>query len=207
MARYTGPVCRLCRREGLKLFLKGDRCYTDKCAIGRRNYAPGQHGQNSKKLSNYGTQLREKQKVRKYYGVLEGQFSEYYKMADKMSGKSGDNLLKLLELRFDNVIYRLGFANSRAEARQLVVHGHFTRNGKKADIPSMILKVGDEIQVKEKSQSSAKFKGLIENHKKTAPQWLQVDPDNFTGRIIAEPVKEDIEIPIEEHLIVELYSK
>lgn len=207
MARYTGPVCRLCRREGLKLFLKGDRCYTDKCAIGRRNYAPGQHGQNSKKLSNYGTQLREKQKVRKYYGVLEGQFVEYYKIADKMSGKSGDNLLKLLELRFDNVIYRLGFANSRAEARQLVVHGHFTINGKKADIPSMILKVGDEIQVKEKSQSSAKFKGLIENHKKTAPQWLQVDPDNFTGRIIAEPVKEDIEIPIEEHLIVELYSK
>lgn len=207
MARYTGPVCRLCRREGLKLFLKGDRCYTDKCAIGRRNYAPGQHGQNSKKLSNYGTQLREKQKVRKYYGVLEGQFVEYYKIADKMSGKSGNNLLKLLELRFDNVIYRLGFANSRAEARQLVVHGHFTINGKKADIPSMILKVGDEIQVKEKSQSSAKFKGLIENHKKTAPQWLQVDPDNFTGRIIAEPVKEDIEIPIEEHLIVELYSK
>lgn len=207
MARYTGPVCRICRREGLKLFLKGDRCYTDKCSIGRRNYAPGQHGQNNKKLSNYGTQLREKQKVRKYYGVLEGQFSEYYKMAEKMSGKSGDNLLKLLELRFDNVVYRLGFASSRAEARQLVVHGHFTVNGKKADIPSMILKVGDEIQVKEKSRSSAKFKSLIENHRNTAPQWLQVDPDNFTGRIIGEPVKEDIEIPIEEHLIVELYSK
>lgn len=207
MARYTGPVCRICRREGLKLFLKGDRCYTDKCSIGRRNYAPGQHGQNNKKLSNYGTQLREKQKVRKYYGVLEGQFAEYFKIADKMQGKTGDNLLKLLELRFDNVVFRLGFASSRAEARQLVVHGHFTVNGKKADIPSMILQVGDVLQVKEGSQSSAKFKSLIENHKKTAPQWLQVEPDNFTGRIIAEPVKEDIEIPIEEHLIVELYSK
>lgn len=207
MARYTGPVCRICRREGLKLFLKGDRCYTDKCSIGRRNYAPGQHGQSTKKLSNYGTQLREKQKVRKYYGVLEGQFAEYFNIADKMQGKTGDNLLKLLELRFDNVVFRLGFASSRPEARQLVVHGHFTVNGKKADIPSMILKVGDVVQVKEKSQSSDKFKTLIENHKKTAPQWLQVEPDNFTGRLIAEPVKEDIEIPIEEHLIVELYSK
>ena len=207
MARYTGPVCRLCRREGLKLYLKGDRCYTDKCSIGRRNYAPGQHGQNTKKLSNYGTQLREKQKVRKYYGVLEGQFAEYFNMAENMSGKTGTNLLKLLELRFDNIIYRLGFASSRPEARQLVVHGHFTINGKKADVPSMILKVGDVIQIKEKSQSSAKFKALIENHKKTAPQWLQVDPNNFTGRIIAEPTKEDIELPIEEHLIVELYSK
>ncbi len=207
MARYTGPVCRLCRREGLKLYLKGDRCYTDKCSIGRRNYAPGQHGQNNKKLTNYGIQLREKQKVRKYYGVLEGQFAEYYTLADKMAGKTGDNLLKLLELRFDNVIYRLGFASSRPEARQLVVHGHFTVNGKKADIPSMILQPGDEIKVKEKSQSSAKFKALVENHKKTAPQWLQVDPDNFAGRIIADPAKEDIEIPIEEHLIVEYYSK
>ena len=207
MARYTGPVCRICRREGLKLYLKGDRCYTDKCAIGRRNYAPGQHGQSSKKLTNYGMQLREKQKVRKYYGVLEGQFKEYFNAADKMAGKTGDNLLKLLELRFDNVIYRLGFASSRPEARQLVVHGHFTVNGKKADIPSMLIKVGDEIKIKEKSQSSEKFKALVENHKKTAPQWLQVEPENFTGRIIAEPVREDIEIPIEEHLIVELYSR
>ncbi len=207
MARYTGPVCRLCRREGLKLYLKGDRCYTDKCSIGRRNYAPGQHGQNTKKLSNYGTQLREKQKVRKYYGVLEGQFAEYFNMADNMAGKTGENLLKLLELRFDNIIYRLGFASSRPEARQLVVHGHFTLNGKKADVPSMILKVGDVVAIKEKSQSSDKFKALIVNHKRTAPQWLQVDPDNFTGRLIAEPTKEDIELPIEEHLIVELYSK
>ena len=207
MARYTGPVCRICRREGLKLYLKGDRCYTDKCSIGRRNYAPGQHGQSNKKLTNHGIQLREKQKVRKYYGVLEGQFKEYFNMANRKSGKTGDNLLTLLELRFDNVVYRLGYANSRAEARQLVVHGHFTINGKKADIPSMILGVGDVVQIKDKSQSSAKFKGLIENHKKTAPQWLQVDPDSFTGRIVAEPVKEDIEIPIEEHLIVEWYSK
>jgi len=207
MARYTGPVCRICRREGLKLYLKGDRCYTDKCSIGRRNYAPGQHGQSNKKLTNHGIQLREKQKVRKYYGVLEGQFKEYFNMANRKSGKTGDNLLTLLELRFDNVVYRLGYANSRAEARQLVVHGHFTVNGKKADIPSMLLGVGDVIQIKDKSQSSAKFKGLIENHKKTAPQWLQVDPDSFTGRIVAEPVKEDIEIPIEEHLIVEWYSK
>lgn len=207
MARYTGPVCRLCRREGLKLYLKGDRCYTDKCAIGRRNYAPGQHGQSKKKLTNHGIQLREKQKVRRYYGVLEGQFQEYFNIANKMSGKTGDNLLKLLELRLDNVVYRLGFASSRAEARQLVVHGHFSINGKKADVPSMILRVGDEVKITEKSQSSAKFKGLIENHKKTAPQWLQVDPDNFVGRIIAEPAKEDIELPIEEHLIVEWYSK
>ena len=207
MARYTGPVCRICRREGLKLYLKGDRCYTDKCSIGRRNYAPGQHGQNNKKLTNDGTQLREKQKVRRYYGVLEGQFKEYYNIAEKMSGKTGDNLLKLLELRFDNVIYRLGFANSRPEARQLVVHGHFTVNGKKADIPSMILQVGDEIKVKEKSQNSDKFKIMAKKKKNTAPKWLQVEPENFTGRIIAEPTKEDIEIPIEEHMIVEFYSK
>lgn len=207
MARYTGPVCRLCRREGLKLYLKGDRCFSDKCAIGRRNYAPGQHGQNKKKLTNHGIQLREKQKVRKYYGVLEGQFREYFSIASKMSGITGDNLLKVLELRLDNVVYRLGFAASRAEARQLVVHGHFTVNGKKADIPSMILRVGDVITVKENSQSSPKFKAIVENHKKTAPQWLQVDPDNFTGKIIAEPTKADIELPIEEHLIVEWYSK
>lgn len=207
MARYTGPVCRLCRREGVKLYLKGDRCYSDKCSIGRRNYAPGQHGQNKKKLTNHGIQLREKQKVRKYYGVLEGQFAEYFNMASKMQGKTGDNLLSLLELRFDNVVYRLGFAASRAEARQLVVHGHFNVNGKKADIPSMILKVGDEISVKEGSKNSPKFKSIIENHKVTVAQWLQVEPDNLTGRIIAIPTKADIELPIEEHLIVEWYSK
>lgn len=207
MARYTGPVCRLCRREGTKLYLKGDRCYTDKCSIGRRNYAPGQHGQDNKKQKNYGLQLREKQKVRRYYGVLEGQFANYYKMAEKMAGKAGDNLLKLLELRFDNVVYRLGFASSRAEARQLVVHGHFTVNGKKADIPSMLLNIGDVITVKDKSKNSAKFKSMIENHKLTVAQWLQVEPDNLTGKVIAEPTKADIELPIEEHLIVEWYSK
>lgn len=207
MARYTGPVCRLCRREGLKLYLKGDRCYTDKCAISRRNYAPGQHGHGRKKVTNYGTQLREKQKVRRYYGVSESQFIKYFEMADKMSGITGENLLKVLESRFDNIIYRLGLSTSRAEARQLVVHGHFTVNGKKADIPSMLIKVGDVIQVKEKSRSSIKFKDLVENHKSTAPQWLQIDPENYSGKVIAEPGREDIELPIEEHLIVEWYSK
>ncbi len=207
MARYTGPVCRLCRREGLKLYLKGDRCYTDKCSIGRRNSAPGQHGQNKKKLTNHGIQLREKQKVKRYYGVLEGQFAEYFNIANKMQGVTGNNLLSLLEQRFDNVVYRLGFAASRAEARQLVVHGHFTLNGKKADVPSMILKVGDEIAVKETSKSLPKFKSIVENHKVTVAQWLQVEPDNFKGRIIAIPTKADIELPIEEHLIVEWYSK
>ncbi len=207
MARYTGPVCRLCRREGLKLYLKGDRCYSDKCSISRRNSAPGQHGQSKKKLTNHGVQLREKQKVRRYYGILEGQFAEYFDIANKMPGVTGSNLLSLLEQRFDNVVYRLGFAASRAEARQLVVHGHFMVNGKKADIPSMILKVGDVISVKEGSRSSAKFKSIVENHKVSVAQWLQVEPDNFTGRIIAVPTKADIELPIEEHLIVEWYSK
>ena len=207
MARYTGPVCRLCRREGLKLYLKGDRCYTDKCSIGRRNSAPGQHGQNKKKLTNHGIQLREKQKVKRYYGVLEGQFAEYFNMANKMQGVTGNNLLSILEQRFDNVVYRLGFAASRAEARQLVVHGHFTLNGKKADVPSMILKVGDEIAVKETSKSLPKFKSIVENHKVSVAQWLQVEPDNLKGRIIAIPTKADIELPIEEHLIVEWYSK
>ncbi len=207
MARYTGPVCRLCRREGVKLYLKGDRCYTDKCSIGRRNSAPGQHGQNKKKLTNHGIQLREKQKVKRYYGVLEGQFAEYFNIANKMQGVTGNNLLSILEQRFDNVVYRLGFAASRAEARQLVVHGHFTVNGKKADIPSMILKVGDEIAVKEASKSLPKFKSIIENHKVSVAQWLQVEPDDLKGRIIATPSKADIELPIEEHLIVEWYSK
>lgn len=207
MARYTGPVCRLCRREGVKLYLKGDRCYSDKCSISRRNSAPGQHGQNKKKLTNHGIQLREKQKVKRYYGVLEAQFAEYFNIANKMQGVTGNNLLSILEQRFDNVVYRLGFAASRAEARQLVVHGHFTVNGKKADIPSMILKVGDEIAVQEASKNLPKFKSIIENHKVSVAQWLQVEPDNMKGRIIAIPSKADIELPIEEHLIVEWYSK
>lgn len=207
MARYTGPVCRLCRREGTKLYLKGDRCYTDKCALSRRNYAPGQHGQSRSKLTNHGVQLREKQKVRRYYGVLEGQFKQYYELASKQSGVTGENFLKLLESRIDNVVYRLGLATSRAEARQLVVHGHFSVNGKRVNVPSILLSVGDVIEIIEKSRSSAKFKELVENHKSSVPQWLSVDPENMQGRVIAEPSREDIELPIEEHLIVEWYSK
>ena len=207
MARYTGPVCRLCRREGTKLYLKGDRCYTDKCALSRRNYAPGQHGQSRSKLTNHGVQLREKQKVRRYYGVLEGQFKQYYEMASKQSGITGENFLKLLESRIDNVVYRLGLATSRAEARQLVVHGHFSINGKRVNVPSILISVGDVIEIIEKSRSSAKFKELVENHKSSVPQWLSVDPENMQGRVIAEPSREDIELPIEEHLIVEWYSK
>ncbi|HBH11885.1 MAG: SSU ribosomal protein S4p (S9e) [Clostridiales bacterium 38_11] len=207
MARYTGPVCRLCRREGTKLYLKGDRCYTDKCALNRRNYAPGQHGQSRSKLTNHGVQLREKQKVRRYYGVLEGQFKQYYEMASKQPGVTGENFLKLLESRIDNVVYRLGLATSRAEARQLVVHGHFSINGKRVNVPSILISVGDVIEIIEKSRSSAKFKELVENHKSSVPQWLSVDPENMQGRVIAEPSREDIELPIEEHLIVEWYSK
>lgn len=207
MARYTGPVCRLCRREGTKLYLKGERCNSDKCAFNRRNYAPGDHGQNGKKLTEHGLQLREKQKVRRFYGVLEGQFQEYYNKANSMAGITGENLLRLLELRFDNVVYRLGLAGSRAEARQLVVHEHFLLNGKKADIPSMILHVGDVITVKDKSKSSPKFKAVIEGHSNIVPKWLQVEPEKLSGKIIAEPAREDVELPIEEHLIVEWYNK
>ncbi len=207
MARYTGPVCRLCRREGTKLYLKGDRCYTDKCALSRRNYAPGQHGQSRSKLTNHGIQLREKQKVRRYYGVLEGQFNTYYEMAAKTPGLTGENFLKILERRFDNVVYRMGYAASRAEARQLVVHGHFSVNGKRANVPSMLLNVGDVVEVIEKSRNSVKFKAIIEAQKTSVPQWLSVDPENLQGKVIAEPVREDIELPIEEHLIVEWYSK
>ncbi|NLX61417.1 MAG: 30S ribosomal protein S4 [Tissierellia bacterium] len=207
MARYTGPVCRLCRREGQKLYLKGEKCYTDKCPVSRRGYAPGQHGKARKKMSEYGMQLREKQKVRRFYGIQENQMRTYFKMADKMQGITGENLLKILELRLDNVVYRMGFASSRKEARQLVRHGHFTVNGQKANIPSMLVKVGDIIEVKEKSRSSVKFKELIENHRGNTVRWLEVNPEEYRGKIVAEPTREDIDIPIEEHLIVELYSK
>ncbi len=207
MARYTGPVCRLCRREGQKLYLKGDKCYTDKCPVTRRNYAPGQHGQGRKKLTEYGLQLREKQKVRRFYGIQESQMRKYFRMADKMQGITGENLLKLLELRFDNVVYRMGFASSRPEARQLVRHGHFLVNGKKVDIPSYMMKVGDVVEIKEKSRSSVKFKEIIENHKGNTVNWVEVNPEEYKGRIVAEPSREDIDIPIEEHMIVELYSK
>ena len=206
MARYTGAVCRLCRREGQKLFLKGDRCYTDKCAITRRSYAPGQHGASKKKLSDYGVQLREKQKARRIYGVLESQFRSYYEKAERMRGMTGENLLKLLELRLDNVVYRIGYGASRNEARQLVTHGHFLVNGKKVDIASYKLSVNDVISVKEKSRGSERFKVFAENPK-TLPAWISANPENFEATIIAEPTREDIDIPVNETLIVELYSK
>ncbi|MBS7528202.1 30S ribosomal protein S4 [Fusibacter paucivorans] len=206
MARYTGPSCRICRREGQKLYLKGDRCYSDKCALTRRQSAPGQHGARKGKLSGYGVQLREKQKVKRYYGLLEGQFYATYERAENMKGIAGENLLQLLELRLDNVVYRAGFANSRKEARQFVTHGHFTLNGHKADIPSMTLSVGDVITLKDKSKASEKFKG-IQEVAKNAPGWLEIDFEKMEGKITALPVREDIDLPIEEHLIVELYSK
>ncbi|ABK62008.1 30S ribosomal protein S4 [Clostridium novyi A str. 4552] len=206
MARYIGATCRLCRREGMKLFLKGDRCYTDKCAFARRSYAPGQHGQGRKKLSNYGVQLREKQKARRIYGILEAQFRKYYEKAETMRGITGENLLKLLEMRLDNVVYKLGFGSSRAEARQLVTHGHFLVNGKKVDIISYQVSAGDVISVREKSRGTEKFKTFAENPK-TLPAWLEGNIENFEGKVIAEPTRADIDVPVNETLIVELYSK
>lgn len=206
MARYTGAVCRQCRREGQKLFLKGDRCYSGKCALERRAYAPGQHGQARKKYSEYGLQLREKQKVRKYYGVLESQFAKYFEMAEKKQGVTGANLLSIVESRLDNVVYRLGFAMSRPEARQLVRHGHFTLNGKKVNIPSYLVSVGDVIAIKDGSMSSEKIKSIVEaNDKKAIVKWLE--RDGTTGKVVGVCDREDIDLPIEEHLIVELYSK
>ena len=209
MARYTDAVCRICRREGDKLFLKGDRCYTDKCAIQRRSYAPGQHGQaRNKKLGEYGMQLREKQKAKKYYGLLENQFAHYFELAEKMSGMAGENLLKLLESRLDNVVYRAGFAMSRPEARQLVSHAHFTVNGKKVNIPSYLCKPGDVIAIKESSMSSDKFKMVIEaNSSRPALNWLSVDRQKGVANIVNLPARDEIDLQVEEHLIVELYSK
>jgi small subunit ribosomal protein S4 len=207
MSRYTGPSCRLCRREGTKLYLKGDRCYSDKCALNKRNFAPGQHGKSRKKTTEYGMQLREKQKVRRFYGLTESQMRMYFDKADKMKGITGENLLRLLELRLDNVVYRMGFASSRAEARQLVTHGHFLLNGRKADIPSLLTNVGDTIEVKEKSKSSNKFKALMENRAGNTVPWVDVDVEKMRGTIVAQPSREDIDLPVEEHLIVELYSK
>lgn len=206
MARYTGPSCRLCRREGEKLYLKGERCYSDKCALTRRATPPGQHGARRTKVSNYGLQLREKQKVKRYYGLLEGQFKQTYERAEKMDGIAGENLLSLLELRLDNVVYRMGLAQSRKEARQLVTHGHFLLNGRKADIPSMTLKAGDMINVSEKSKNSPKF-AMIAEKAATSPSWIEADVEKFEGKIITLPSREDIDLPIEEHLIIELYSK
>jgi small subunit ribosomal protein S4 len=208
MARYTGSVCRQCRREGAKLYLKGDRCYSDKCAVTRRSFAPGQHGQGRKKLSEYGIQLREKQKARRIYGVLERQFRNYFEKADRQKGITGENLLRILERRLDNVVYRLGFGLSRSEARQLVRHGHFTVNGKKVNIPSFLVRPGDEIAVKETSKDSPKIKEMAEALRhKNPPAWLELQADQLRGRIATLPSREDIDLPVQEHLIVELYSR
>ncbi|ABY92196.1 30S ribosomal protein S4 [Thermoanaerobacter sp. CM-CNRG TB177] len=206
MGRYTGPTCRLCRREGMKLYLKGDKCYTDKCPFARRGYAPGQHGQEKKKLTNYGMQLREKQKLKRYYGVLERQFERLYEEAERMKGITGENLLQLLERRLDNVVFRLGFAASRPQARQLVSHGHIEVNGKKVDIPSFLVKPGDVISVREKSRSMELIKNNLEVSR-NVPDWLELNKDAFEGRVVSLPRREHIDLPIQEHLIVELYSK
>lgn len=209
MARYSGPVCRLCRREGMKLFLKGERCYTGKCAIDRRAYAPGQHGQaRAKKPTDFGLQLREKQKARRLYGVMEKQFRSYFDEAARRKGVTGENLLSLLERRLDNVVLQLGFAASRAEGRQLVNHGHFTINGRKVDIASYSVRVGEVIAVKEGSKSSPRIKQLLENlGSRTVPGWLSLDANSASGTVVALPTREDIQLPIQEHLIVEKYSR
>lgn len=208
MARYTESVCRLCRRENQKLFLKGDRCYSDKCSVARRMYAPGQHGQDKKKLSEYGIQLREKQKAKRFYGVLESQFRRYFEMAATKKGITGENLLQILESRLDNVVYRMGFGNSRPESRQLVTHGHFTVNGKRLNIPSYLVKAGDVIGIKEKSMGIERIKEIVENTSSRAvPQWLDVDKEKMVGKVVSLPKREDVDLPVQEHLIVELYSK
>ena len=210
MARYTGPACRLCRREGTKLFLKGERCFSDKCAVARRGQAPGQHGVagGRKRTKEYGLQLREKQKAKRYYGILEKQFKTYFVKADKKPGQTGENLLTTIERRLDNVVYRMGMAESRRDARQLVIHGHFRVNGKKVDIPSVILKKGDVITLREASRKSEKIKMLIENiSARQVPAWIDMDKENIQATISELPTRADVDFPIEEHLIVELYSK
>ena len=208
MARYTGPACKLCRREGKKLYLKGERCTSGKCALDRRSTAPGQHGAAKKKMGEYGIQLREKQTTKRYYGVLERQFRNYYDEAARKEGMTGENLLVLLERRLDNVVYRMGLAESHKEARQLVLHCHFTLNGKKVNIPSILVKPGDVIAVKEASRASAKFKALAEAlESKTAPKWLDVDKTNLQAKVVSFPAREDIDFDFNEQLIVELYSK
>ncbi len=208
MARYTGPSCKLCRREGTKLFLKGERCTSGKCAFDHRSTAPGQHGASRKKIEEYGKQLREKQKARRYYGVLEGQFKHYYELAEKKEGITGTNLLIILESRLDNVVYRMGMAASRKEARQLVLHAHFTLNGKKVTIPSLLVKPGDVIAVKESSRDSVKIKELAEAMQSAiTPKWLDVDKTALSAKVLTAPAREDIDFEFEEQLIVELYSK
>jgi small subunit ribosomal protein S4 len=208
MARYTGPVCRLCRREAQKLFLKGDRCFSEKCSVDRRAYPPGQHGQGRPRFSDYGVQLREKQKVRRMYGLPESQFARTMESASRMKGRAGENLLSLLERRLDNVVFRMGFATSRAEARQLVRHGHFLVNGRKATIPSMVLRPGARVSVRERSRGIARIAGALEALEgRAVPEWLEIDKDHFEGTVKALPAREDVTLPIDEQLIVEWYSR
>ncbi len=208
MARYTDAACRLCRREGTKLFLKGDRCFSAKCGIEKRAYPPGQHGQGRARFSDYGVQLREKQKVKRMYGLLEKQFAQTMKRASRMRGRAGENLLVLLERRLDNVVFRMGFATSRAEARQLVRHGHFLVNGRKATIPSIQVKEGAKVTIREKSRKVARIAGALETLEgRSVPQWVEIDKEKFEGTVKAMPVREDITMPIQEQLIVELYSR
>ena len=208
MARYTGAVCRLCRREGKKLFLKGERCYSEKCSVGIRAYAPGQHGQGRKKSSEYGLQLRAKQTARRFYGVQENQFHHYFEIAERKPGITGDNLLRILESRLDNVVYRVGFASSRAEARQLVGHGHFEVNGSRVDIASYLLKAGDVVSICEKARGLDKIKAVVEaNSARPVPEWIDVDREALTAKVIVLPNRDQIDAPVEDQLIVELYSK
>ena len=207
MARYTGAVCKLCRREGKKLFLKGERCYTQKCALERRSYAPGQHGQSRNKTSEYGMQLRAKQQARRYYGINESQFRKYFAMAERKQGKTGENLLRICESRLDNIVYLLGWANSRAEGRQLVTHNHYLVNGKKVNIPSILLRAGDVITIKEGSRDSEKIKAVLEtNGSRPVPQWLD-KTSNYEAKVVNLPERDQIATPVEEQLIVEFYSK
>ncbi len=208
MARYRGPVCKLCRRDGMKLYLKGDRCFSEKCAVERRNYPPGEHGQGRTKFSEYGNQLREKQKVKRMYGILENQFHLYFNKADRLKGITGENLLLLLERRLDNMVYRFGFTTSRSEARQLVLHNHFTVNGKKVNIPSYLVKVGDTISLHQRSRKVERIIEALEvSYRRGIPQWLEFDKNNLTGTLKGMPARKDLTMPISENLIVELYSK
>jgi small subunit ribosomal protein S4 len=208
LARYRGSSCRLCRSEGLKLFLKGDRCYSDKCAYERRGYAPGEHGQSRRKRTDYGIQLREKQKVKRMYGLMEKQFRGYFERGDRQKGVTGTNLLIILERRLDNMVYRMGLSTSRSEARQLIKHNHFMINGKKVNIPSYLVKIGDSIQVKEKSRKVGRIMEAVETvARRGIPQWLELDADNFTGVVKRYPTREELTMPIQEQLVVELYSK
>jgi small subunit ribosomal protein S4 len=208
LARYTGPSCRLCRRERLKLFLKGERCYSEKCAVDRREYPPGQHGQSRKRYSDYDVQLREKQKVKRIYGVMEQQFRGYFEEASRQKGITGENLLLILERRLDNMVYRMGFATSRNEARQLIRHNHFEVNGKRVNVPSYLMRAGDVIELKEKSRKIAKVQESLEgSSRRGIPRWLEVDKDNLKGKVVALPAREELTMPINEQMIVEFYSK